>query len=453
MKKKKLIKYIFLILLALIVFVIGFYILNIIIKNNQTNKLIKKIDKVKETEIKYVMVEINPRFILRIKNGLVKDVLCLNYDCKKIRNKLDVSGKNIEDAVLNLYDEAEKEGYDTSKGVQISSNEYLEKTFDSYDFITVNIISKKEVEEKIEEVKEFDDEFKEIEDETDKKIYETLKRDSDYGKYYTCTYENEYLDCRFNKDLDIWFSGDFDITKWGKVLPNMQAVARVFEKFGVTVESKKELDFLIPLNKVIINGTGYYFYSDKEDSTKLSEYYLAYQKDTNCSYESEIVYLKNINLADLGSIKTTHKISKMNGYNQFGKASYYLCGPKLCLKREFTDKKMKYNYDECAYDTITDIKYFACDTNKKNCKEIKESEYFTDYHPTDGYIMDLEECIINGPSYYPPSGICRAKGYDDAGNFVDWSKQYDAGYQYDAGFKNETVIEYTIDAKDIPYEY
>ena len=376
--------------------------------------------------------------IAELKNDKVVGVTCNNTDCTLLKYKLHIEGMSLEDAILRIYEVSDKAGYDTSKGVEIYSSIYLEKTFESYDFIHVNITSKKEMDKIVDDSEKFDD--------------ETLKKDSDYGKYYTCTLDNDYLDCRFVDNLVLWFEEDFEPTKWAKILPNMQGVKRTLEKFGAKVTEKEEFGLSIPLYKVDINGINYSFYSKEDDSTVLKDYYLGYQKNPDCSYEDDRIKLIDINLADMSVLRMEHHIGK-TGYSQFGSASNYLCGKKLCLKRTVVDRKSKYNYNTCDYELISDIYYYSCDLNKKNCKEIKEDEYWEDYHPNHGYLMDLDVCHTEETFYIPDGVACRTTTFDDYNNFVGWAKVVADSASYNDGITNSYVIEYNMDPEDIPFEY
>ena len=92
---KRVIKIILLcILICVVIFCTYLFIKRGIDKAN-TNKISNAVSEANKERIDYVFIEINPSFVLTIKDNIVSDIACLNDDCLSMYDKVAVKGKNI----------------------------------------------------------------------------------------------------------------------------------------------------------------------------------------------------------------------------------------------------------------------------------------------------------------------------------------------------------------------
>ncbi len=253
--KKKVLSIILIILLLLVIALnIRKLILNKKIKDNAkiADKIVENITKDKET---LVVLEINPKLALYLRNGKVSKYECLNNDCNKLSK--DFIGKDLKDSVEFIYKDSKEKGFDVSKGVKIYSNEIIDLKLE---YVTY------------EDIKE--DGAKTTEEKTN--LIDELKKDEDYGVYYECKEENYKTSC-FIKDGIGLGSGVIPMQNYiDGTLTKLRGLARVLERFGIKTETIYEMGIQEePAYYIYINGIK--FASAGGDTLSETEYTGRYQ--------------------------------------------------------------------------------------------------------------------------------------------------------------------------------
>lgn len=193
------------ILLGILLVIFMLLMLNLIkikISNYNTNKLIEEINTVKENEISYVFVEINPKIVLELEGDKVINKSCLNEDCITTFNDLNLENKNINETIDILYNKAKDSGFDTSNVTISSANPSIEEKVANIEYSTYQNINKEEEKELMNEVIDNTS----ISNSDNKLNYnegllEVYKSDSAYGSIYTCSIENNDLACYIAEDF------------------------------------------------------------------------------------------------------------------------------------------------------------------------------------------------------------------------------------------------------------
>ncbi len=200
-RNKKIIRKMLLIVLAVVLVLVVSYLMYVKISNYKTRKLLSKIENVKKEEVNIAIVEINPSVALEVKNNKVIKKGCINDDCIKIYNSIDIINKELNKVIEILYNKAKEEGIDTKDGVKVSStNTELEKIVKKLSYVKYKKITNEEEKKIVSKVLDNDN----IKNQESKKTYnqkllDTYKKDSDYGKLYTCDLKDNNLSCHFTE--------------------------------------------------------------------------------------------------------------------------------------------------------------------------------------------------------------------------------------------------------------
>lgn len=205
-KKKVFIIIILIVSIPLLLF-FGYRFISNKIDEANTKKFSGIINEVSKERTDYVFVEINPSFVLTIRDNKVSDVACLNDDCISIYNNIDVKGKNLNDSIDNIYNTSKEKGFDTSNGVKVKTSDNV--SIKSKDYITIEYIDATKEKELLNEVKN-NEEIKNVSnDDYYSKLWEELKKDPNYDDVYTCNMnDSKELECYIiletgiNKDSD-----------------------------------------------------------------------------------------------------------------------------------------------------------------------------------------------------------------------------------------------------------
>lgn len=233
-----------LLIIVLLLFIV--YIVNNFITNMKINKFKENFNSIEKEKISYVFVEINPSLVLTIKDGKVSDVGCLNDDCIEIYNDIDVKGKYIDESIDNLYNLSKEKGYNVSNGVKVKTADNI--IIESKDYITIEYIDNTKEKELLNDVKN-NEEIKNIDnDNYYSKLWEELKKDSNYDDVYTCNMNNKELECYIILETGINKESDYDI---------LGTEEKLEELFGGS-QSKvyntlKKFNFDVRDNKIYIN--------------------------------------------------------------------------------------------------------------------------------------------------------------------------------------------------------
>lgn len=261
-KKRKIFKKVLLVLLAFIG-IIGIYLIvkNIYYKIND-NKIINAMDHLEQEKVSLIFIEINPSFVLTMKDNKVEDIACLNEDCLSFYDDIDVTGKNTNDSIDYLYKLSKDKGFDTSKGVNVKTTTEIEVNLDyvKLDYIDENvkneILSKALNNDNIKENSQNENYYS--------KLWEELKKDADYGNVYDCKMINEELRCylKYYESMNIdesKISGAKRMQRFTNLLTHLPKMARVLNKFGMTTTSGIDMGFSFGLDDVYINDKRFAF--------------------------------------------------------------------------------------------------------------------------------------------------------------------------------------------------
>lgn len=387
-KKKKLFIIIILIVsIPLLLFFCYRFISNKIDEAN-TKKFSGIINEVSKERTDYVFVEINPSFVLTIRDNKVSDVACLNDDCISIYNDIDVKGKNLNDSIDNIYNTSKEKGFDTSNGVKVKTSDNV--SIKSKDYITIEYIDATKEKELLNEVKN-NEEIKNVSnDDYYSKLWEELKKDSDYDNVYSCHMNINELECYIKDDFIIAEKEQIDnmdsIAAYPKIQSRLKRIEQVFKKFKINVSTDNEnIFFPIPAGKLYIgesifhmvtgNSAKEIYYSGKIKcgfyKVNLTE--ISLLKPNNISYERDESFYED----DFGpnSWKTTisdeFHIVEENDFNY--------CNEVQCVKiHEIRESYCVYddsqNYWHWEEKDVPDI-YQECDLGYKNCRYVPAEKY------------------------------------------------------------------------------
>lgn len=306
--------------IILILFIIGCilgisYFGKIIIRNYEEKKIKSNLSELKKDSASYLIVEINPKAILEIKNNIVTNIGCLNEDCKNIMHNLEMN-KPISETINTMIKTASDAGINTSN-VLVSS---------SKDSILEEVTLKNVKKEKIEEAKEnelinniLDNEsIKDNKESYNESLLDTYKKDGAYNKLYTCSINNNNVECYLTDKLWNKLSRQVTITNIYSWLDSQRDLMSILDKFGVeykiarTIEGFEEIVSYVQSikvnNKHLNFGISWSVSSASTDGIDTSwEYNKAAVSFTSFDpFQYNIIPLNKINL-----INGTYKVDDM----------------------------------------------------------------------------------------------------------------------------------------------
>lgn len=261
------------ILLGILILVLLFFSYRFIrskIDEMNVKKINSTINELAKEKIDYVFVEINPSFVLTIKDNKVSDVACLNDDCMSMYNDVDIKNKTISESIDNLFNLAKDKGFDTSNGVKIKTT--IEIDVKGKDYIAVEFINEPTKNELLSQVKNNEEIKDNNNDDYYSNLWNELKKDKDYDKVYSCSMDNDILHCYILKDFidtEIELGDPLYLVKYSELA---SAFFRTLDKFGVKYSTGTSFDWIIPggitgLSGVFINGTEYSYISYQSGTT------------------------------------------------------------------------------------------------------------------------------------------------------------------------------------------
>lgn len=239
-KRKFTFKKFLLCLLIIVLLVIVFFFIKSKITNYQNKKFIEKIDKIQQEKTMNVIVEINPSIALVVKNDTIIDSYCLNEDCVDLLKKMNatyndnINNQKFDKIINSLYENAQKYGYDTSHGINVSSSDTkVEALIENINDATFEYISKDEEQKTLDSVSDKLEKSTISKEEYNKKLLEELKKDSEYDKTYYCITENDEVKC-YMKDfmMDIDFKNNDIINKLAEITIEYNRFKGLLNKFN-----------------------------------------------------------------------------------------------------------------------------------------------------------------------------------------------------------------------------
>ena len=387
-KKKKLFIIIILIVSIPLLLFFGYRFISNKIDEANTKKFSGIINEVSKERTDYVFVEINPSFVLTIRDNKVSDVACLNDDCISIYNDIDVKGKNLNDSIDNIYNTSKEKGFDTSNGVKVKTSDNV--SIESKDYITIEYIDATKEKELLNEVKN-NEEIKNVSnDDYYSKLWEELKKDSDYDNVYSCHMNVNELECYIKDDFIIAekeINGmDDSIAAYPKIQSRLERIEQVFKKFKINVSTDNEnIFFPIPAGKLYIgesifhmvtgNGAKEIYYSGKIkcDFYKVNLTEINLLKPNNISYERDESFYED----DFGP--NSWKTTISDEFHIVEEKDFNYCNEVQCVKiHEIRESYCVYddsqNYWYWEEEDVPDI-YQECDLGYKNCRYVPAEKY------------------------------------------------------------------------------
>lgn len=238
------------------------------LKRLNVEKVGKQINEVYEEKSGYVFLEINPSMVLSTKGSKVVGVSCINDDCRKMKDDIDVEGMSVTESIENIYNIAGSKGFDTSKGVKVKSSESV-KIDKELDYVTIEYIPKEEEKTLLADVR--DDDSLKVNDNDDyyTTLWNELKKDSRYDEAYTCSMVGERLECHFLEDfirpIDALIDESSPVTNALQILffNQITGIKDTLDKFGIeNTFGQYAANMGDDTNQIILNGVKYQYVLD-----------------------------------------------------------------------------------------------------------------------------------------------------------------------------------------------
>lgn len=227
-----------------------------LVKDFKAKKLNDKISELIKDKINYVFLEINPSFVLTVKNNVTQDIACLNKDCLSMYEYINIKEKDISESIDIIYNLAKEKGFDVSKGVYVKTTSNIEFTNKGY--LKIERIDFKKEQEFLNEVKN-NDSIKNINNnDYYANLLKELKKDSDYDYTYTCNMDNSELKCYFTEKF-LKIIGDLTIADIPKLPIIANDMSRTLKRFNVKYETEDLWMGLEFMNGIYINGDLYHY--------------------------------------------------------------------------------------------------------------------------------------------------------------------------------------------------
>lgn len=386
--KKYILKKMLLGLLIVVLLFFGCCFINNKLKEIEAKRFYNSINKLAKDRTDYVFIEINPSFVLTVKNDVVDDVSCLNDDCISIYNDVDIKGKNINDSIATIYDVSKEKGFDTSNGVKIKTSNNV--NIENRDYLTIEHIDVDKEKELLKEVKNNEDIKNISNDDYYTNLWNELKKDSDYGNVYSCYMNANDLECYIKDDFVIAekeINGiDDSIAVYPKIRSRLERIEQVFKKFKINVSTDNEnIYFPIPAGKLYIGESVFHmvtrnsakeiYYSGKIkcDFYKVNLTEINLLKPNNISYERDESFYED----DFGP--NSWKTTISDEFHIVEEKDFNYCNEVQCVKiHEIRESYCIYddsqNYWHWEEEDVPDI-YQECDLGYKNCRYVPAEKY------------------------------------------------------------------------------
>lgn len=254
----------FLLLFGIIILFAGYYFSSSLIGQYQSRKLKNNLTKLKNDEVSYVILEINPKILIELKGEQITNTSCLNPDCQKVFGKENLIELSLNNAIEKLYQKAQENGVDVSKGVILfTTNEKIKEKASKFNYVTYKKITRKEEQDLISQV-----DNEEIKKQVNKKDYNQellniYKKDSDYGKLYECSINNNEIECYITKQFDDDLAVVFNIVNFNEIYANLQKLDRLLDKFNVQYNYVNSVG-LKDVTEIYVDGVPCWFGKDIE---------------------------------------------------------------------------------------------------------------------------------------------------------------------------------------------
>ncbi len=242
-KHKHVILKVLLVVIVFLLLLIGVYFIKMNIEQARSKKMADEVREIQKNKTDYVFIDINPSFVLTIKEDKVTNVACLNEDCISIYNDIDVKGKSINDSINSLYTLSKDKGFDTSNGVSVRTTKYF--TTDNKEQVRVEIINETTKDELLTNLKNNEDIKNNGNDDYYATLWDKLKKDSDYGKIYTCSMNNKELECYFIIEAVTLPSDNIPV-----IIDRSNKIVNTFNKFNIKNTYNISEDAVVYINDI-----------------------------------------------------------------------------------------------------------------------------------------------------------------------------------------------------------
>lgn len=418
-KRHTFLKIIFILLVCIGLYFLVNSINQMMMKAND-KKINTAISELENDRTDYVFIEINPSFALRFEGNKVAQVACLNEDCMKIYESIDIIGKNMNDSIEQLYNLAEQNGFDTSKGVKVKTTSNLK--IENLVYVTIEYIDKNTQEQLLSTVKNNEEIKENNNDNYYTRLWTELKKDKDYGKMYECNMNGKELECYFKENafprIDEESINPVNFMIYvNQILQGQKDVARVLNKFKIQNEKESDelVDSVIEIEASYVTIGGIKFHCT---SSICRNYDLDTSFDSNTaafSYISNFNGEKGLNLLD-----PTEILNRLS-FGDVDTGTSALQHYKDEKKMIFIQKSMI--CDKNKQNCTREIFSICDDQQATNCRYIDKATYEQlneEYHPSE--IGD--EPNAGGAScethdvFNPTEGICAVRHKDDDNKLI-----------------------------------
>lgn len=319
-RKKRILFKIFFTLVTIVALVLVISTVRGKINDYKAKKVNEKISELSKEKIDYAFIEINPSFVLSIRDNKVLDVACLNDDCISFYNEIEVIGKTADESIGYLYDLAKNKGFDTTNGVSVKTTGNLNISKNK-DYVRVEYIGETTKNELLNEVKNNEDIKNDSNDEYYNNLWEELKKDPDYGEVYDCKMNNDELECYFIMDAITPPLIDFN-EGFVDYFDKRSKVINVLTKFGVERCNNTDIAFCVYIGGLDFSFTSQFSISNGNTNENYMLRMILLRQIKKTTYENvdgfqiphyemgfDYIFLKDINL-----LKPDESLNKMVKY-------------------------------------------------------------------------------------------------------------------------------------------
>lgn len=304
--KKKIIRRILFVILAIILLSTLILAIKNITLDMKTDKLKNEIEKVSEDKVTYVIIEINPKIILELKNNRVVKTGCLNDDCKKIYTDIDVKNKDLKSTIDLLYNTAKESNIDTSKGVSISSTDpIIEKETKELEYVNYKKINQEEEQNYISQVLDNNEIKNQVSKENyHQEILKTYQTDPNYGYLYTCNIKNSELECYITESFADRILTELTLTNIYFFIGQNKQLMSIFDKFNISYKTTgiEGKDFTnVSVSEIYNEHVNYPIISKSCYNNNCYDKYhiILYDKEDSLDLVMKILPISKINLVNL----------------------------------------------------------------------------------------------------------------------------------------------------------
>ncbi len=292
---------IFLILVAVAIF--AFFVIKKNINSHEGEKFRDQMATIKQEEIYYVVVEINPAIVLEMQNDVVLKTACLNTDCETIYDNLDITNQSLNDGVNMLISRAQERGVDVTKGVTVSSRKEIKSSLQNIDHVECKKIDVETENAYLDKVIN-DEDMTQDSNDYNSRLLKMYESDKDYDKLYHCEIIDKNLQCHITESFQEKLSEELTLGNALTIMNYHQDLMRVLDKFNiqykkVNIEGLDMVD--VAVRGIYINDKFYNMItSSGYNCYTYRKYHISiYDPDDTLNLSMTVLPFDKLNLVDL----------------------------------------------------------------------------------------------------------------------------------------------------------